>query len=160
MRLRLAAYLASDALASDAQASEDWRKKYDYVRDFHEGFARVELNDKWGFVNTEGVEVVKVKYHEVDDFSEGFAGVKLDGKWGFVNTEGKEVVKVKYDWVYYFHDGFAIVELNGKEGFVNTKGEEVLPPGKYKEKDLKIIETYLKLGGNLNVILPNFKPIA
>ena len=128
MRLRLAAYLAEayDAQAYDAQASEDWRKKYDYVRDFHEGFARVELNDKWGFVN----------------------------------QKGEEVVELKYVKVYNFHEGLAQVMLNRKWGYVDTKGEEVVPPGKYNDEDLKSIKTYLKLGGNPDVILPNFKPIA
>ena len=76
MRLRLAAYIASD----------DWRKKYDGVWDFQEGLAQVVLNGKWGFVNEKGEEVVPPKYDDVWNFYDGFARVELDNKWGLVNT--------------------------------------------------------------------------
>ena len=66
-------------------------KKYDETRDFCDGFAAVKRNDKWGFVNEKGEEIVPCKYDFVCDFSEGFAPVLLVGstifdvKWGFVN---------------------------------------------------------------------------
>ena len=64
--------------------------EYDDFRDFSEGFAAVELDGKWGFVNENGEEVGPCEYDEVGDFSEGFAAVELDGKWGKVNTRGEE----------------------------------------------------------------------
>ena len=73
------------------------RSRYDTVHDFHEGLAVVELNDKYGYINTEGKEVVPPKYDYVGGFDEGFARVELDGKEGFVNKEGEEVVPLKYD---------------------------------------------------------------
>ena len=117
MRLKLAAYIASDA-----QASEDWRKKYNYVGTFHNGLAVVKLNNKYGFVNTEGEEVVEPKYDEIGYFYDGLARVKLNGKWGFVNTEGVEVVEPKYTWVDNFYENIATVYLAGKTYYINTQG--------------------------------------
>ena len=63
-------------------------KKYDAVWDFSEGLAKVELNDKYGFINKEGKEIVPCKYDSIDDFFEGRARVRIgwkNGKWGFIN---------------------------------------------------------------------------
>ena len=105
-------------------------RQYDRVDDFHDGLAEVELNGKYGFINTEGDEVTPLKYDSVWEFQEGFYPVKLNGKWGLINTQGEEVTPLKYDWIEDFRDGFAKVVLvvNGKAkcGFVNTEGKEVM----------------------------------
>ena len=102
--------------------------KYDWVSDFREGLAGVELNGKWGYINKSGKEVVPPKYDEAGFFHEGLAGVELNGKWGYINKSGKEVVPLKYDGARSFHEGLAIVSLNGKWGYINKSGKEVVPP--------------------------------
>ena len=65
--------------------------KYDDAWSFFEGFARVQLDGKWGLVNTQGEEVIPCKYDVSSwSFFEGFVRVQLDGKWGKVNTRGEE----------------------------------------------------------------------
>ena len=66
--------------------------QYKNIGDFSEGLARVKLNDKWGFIDKTGKEVVPPKYDETGNFHEGLAKVKLNGKYGFIDTTGKEVV--------------------------------------------------------------------
>ena len=66
--------------------------KYSYVYDFKEGFARVALGRKYGFIDGTGKEIVPPKYDNVHDFEEGFARVELDGKYGFIDRTGKEVI--------------------------------------------------------------------
>ena len=74
--------------------TDDWKSKYDSVGLFHEGLAYVQLGDdktgKWGFVNTQGKEVIPLKYDNAGFFSEGLAIVKLNGKIGYVDKEGNE----------------------------------------------------------------------
>ena len=41
-----------------ANDGEKWRNKYHYVSPFHDGLAQVRVNDKWGYVNERGVEVI------------------------------------------------------------------------------------------------------
>ena len=57
---------------------------YDNAWMHFEGLARVEVDDKWGFINKEGNEVIPCLFDDAGDFSEGFARVKLGDKWGFI----------------------------------------------------------------------------
>ncbi|SFM37782.1 WG containing repeat-containing protein [Paenibacillus sp. 1_12] len=45
----------------------------------------VKKEDKWGFIDNTGKEIVAVKFERAFDFSEGLAAVKVKGKWGFIN---------------------------------------------------------------------------
>ena len=101
-------------------------KKYNYIGDFHEGLAWFWVNDKYGFINKEGKEVVKAKYDDVGDFHEGLARFCLNDKYGFINKEGKETVKAKYDNLGDFHEGLAWFWVNDKYGFINKEGKEVV----------------------------------
>ena len=65
--------------------SQQW---FDNVRIFSEGFARVVLNDKWNYINTEGQLLSKQWFDCVWSFNEGFAGVELNGKWYNLDKEG------------------------------------------------------------------------
>ena len=102
--------------------------KYDRVdvNGFKDGYARVELNDKWGFVDKTGKEVVSLKYNEVKNFSEGLAAVRLDDKWGFVDNTGKEVIKLQFDAVRNgFSDGKALIYSDGGQFSIDKNGNKV-----------------------------------
>jgi hypothetical protein len=105
-----------------------WEDKYDYVGHFFEGRAWVGLNNKYGFVDTEGNEVIPLKYDGVGHFQEGRAKVILNDKYGFVDTECNEVIPPKYDWVDSFYEGRVVIHLiiKGKriEGEVDLNGKE------------------------------------
>ena len=101
-------------------------KNYDYVGDYYEGFAMVELNEKWGFINREGKEICEIKYDFVGDYHNGFARVKLNGKWGFINREGKEICELKYDWVGSYTNGYAGIKVDGKCAFIDKQGKEII----------------------------------
>jgi hypothetical protein len=106
----------------------NWEDKYDWCSNFSEGRAKVNLHEKYGFVDTEGNEVVPLKYDWVGIFSEGRAWVKLNNKYGFVDTEGNVVIPVKYDWCGNFSEGIAwvTVEINGEriKGEIDLDGKE------------------------------------
>ena len=51
-------------------------------------------NDKYGFVNKDGVVVVNYTYDDAtEQNASGYAAVKLNGKWGAVDENGKVVVE-------------------------------------------------------------------
>ena len=54
-----------------------YRRWYNNIYDFSEGLARVELNDRWGFIDAAGIEVIPCKYDNVFSFSNGLAVVVL-----------------------------------------------------------------------------------
>ena len=100
---------------------------YNDIYDFSKGFARVILNNKWGFVDKTGNEVIPCKYDWADDFSEGFARVQLNNKYGYIDKTGRVVIPFKYDWVGDFVDGLARVCFNEKYGYIDKTGREVIP---------------------------------
>lgn len=66
--------------------------EFDGVGKFNEGFARVQKDGGWGYINTKGEQIVECKFDGACDFSEGFAWVEKDGKWGYINTKGCFVI--------------------------------------------------------------------
>ena len=71
------------------------KPKYDNLYDFRDGLASVELDDKWGLIDKNGVEITPIKYDSVGDFKEGLSGVKLNNKCGFINNNGVEITPIK-----------------------------------------------------------------
>ena len=109
------------------QKAFKYQKWFDYVGDFNEGFARVELNRKYSFINTKG-ELIgngNLWFDDAWSFKEGLATVKLNRKWSFINTKGELIGdgNLWFDNVRDFDDGLARVRLNRKYSFINTKGE-------------------------------------
>lgn len=111
---------------AERKAKEE-AEKYDIVDDFREGLALVRLNDKYGFVDKTGKEVIPLKYEYAYSFREGLSKVRLNGKYGFVDKTGKEIVPQKYDFVDFFPEDLARVKINDKWGFVDKTGKEVIP---------------------------------
>ena len=98
--------------------------KYDWVDCFVcEDRAKVRLNEKEGYIDTDGREICPIKYDETDIFSEGLACVCIDGKWGFFSTEGEEVIPLLYDEVIcMFHKCYAVVRIGEKKLAINELG--------------------------------------
>ena len=71
------------------------KRTYDKIHDFFYGFAVVELDGKFGFVNKSGEEVCEIKYKSMSCFNEyGYAQItfpntKFDRTY-WIDTEGKE----------------------------------------------------------------------
>lgn len=103
--------------------------KYDYVDEFSEGLAVVELRGKLGFINQAGDLVIGTKYDKgcVCGFSEGLAVIKRNDKWGFVDKNGNEVVPPQYEKASSFKNGLAVVTKNQKEGMIDKSGRVVIP---------------------------------
>ena len=107
------------------------KAKYDEVGSFSEGLAVVMKDDKYGYINKKGEEVIKVKlkYYDVRDFREGLAMVSIGNwetsKWGFINKKGKEVVEPKYDDASSFSEGIAPVREGDNWYIIDKKGKVI-----------------------------------
>jgi len=84
-------------------------------------------NDKYGYKDKNGKEVVAPIYELAYPFAEGMAAVRLKGRYGYLNETGMVVVEPKYDFTWHFIGGFAAVNLSGKFGFIDKSGKEVVP---------------------------------
>lgn len=66
------------------------------------GLYAKQINEKWGFVDSNGDLKIQNEYDMVTEFNEyGFAGIKKDGKWGSINLKGEIVQEPVYElkWV-------------------------------------------------------------
>ena len=78
-------------------------EKYDQLGCFSEGYAAVKRGGKWGYINTEGEEVIPatIDAYCVGRFSEGlaFVAVTRDADFSVINTKGETLYKVKQDFI-------------------------------------------------------------
>jgi hypothetical protein len=103
-----------------------------------EGLIAVKVENKWGFMNTQGQIVIAPQFDPDEDnyredvyfgvFFGELALVRLNGKWGYINRVGKFVIPPRFDKAKPFEGDIAAVSLNGKWGYINRSGEVVTPP--------------------------------
>ena len=115
------------------EPEQDKLSKYDKIYPYssREGITRVQIKDKFGYVDAEGNEITAIEYDETWEFYEGMAAVKKDNKMGYINDKGKLVIPLKYLAGDMFIDGTARVAINengtNKFGYVNKVGNEIIP---------------------------------
>jgi len=108
----------------------NYENEPDHELKFTEGLALVSVNNKWGFVDSKGEEVITPQFYELHPFHNGLARIKKDSISGFIDKSGELVVSSKYFILSDFYEGMAqvaIIENNGmflqkKIGYMHTDG--------------------------------------
>ena len=106
---------------------------------FHNGFARIQVGDRFGFIDKNGRRVVALEYEAAKDFSQPvdaqgrrFACVKKDSKWVYIDQKGYQAINWQFDDADTFQVGLAAVGIGDiksrKYGYIDPKGEVVLSP--------------------------------
>lgn len=102
--------------------------KYDAAYYFDdEGLAIVGLNNKYGYVDKTGKEVIALQYETAAPFYNGAACVGINKKLGYIDPAGKVIISLQYDNADKFIDGLAMVSLRNKWGYINKSGKEIVP---------------------------------
>lgn len=71
--------------------------KYSMIEDFFSlGVAMVKKNDKYGFINEDGVEVIPCIYNDAHPFNNDIAIVEYNGMYGALNRKGSIVIPFEY----------------------------------------------------------------
>jgi hypothetical protein len=103
--------------------------EFDNAREFSEGFAEVEVNDRWNFIDKSGRLLLK---EWVDGtafgFSDGLAAVQKGDLWGYVDTHGELVIPARFGYITPFNSGRAMVYLDNKIG---SKGRMINKAGRF-----------------------------
>lgn len=123
--------------------------KFDSAYNFVKGLARVMINNRFGFINTQGILKIPAEYDHAADFSEGFAAVKKNQKYFFIDQNNinpfgrhlyfanpktlaamtQQQLKQFGDPLSSFSNGLALVyDTSGYAGYINTKGIFVIKP--------------------------------
>ena len=84
------------------------------------------LGDKYGYINSNGVFVIKPQFDEADFFHEKKAFVKIAKNPYFINEKGKNLFMISYPWVYpvYFSNGYT-KSYDNTCSYINNEGQKV-----------------------------------
>lgn len=85
-------------------------------------FFVVKNDDKYGFINKSGVEVIPLIYDKVAfNITEDLIAVQQKHKWGFINRNNEIIIPFEYDEAYPFFDGIAYVKQGNLYIGIDTK---------------------------------------
>lgn len=116
----------------DVAKEQERYDEYIFIANFHEGLAyaskKVEGSDwrKYGYIDTEGKEVIAFKYEGANNFNDGLAAVTEDGKkYGYIDHQGNWVIEPILDSARDFQQGKARVQI-GINWYVIDKEGNIL----------------------------------
>lgn len=113
---------------------DDIYQEKSHSNKFVNGYLQVRKNNRFGFIDKSGNEVVHCKYSKVEDFKNGLAIVYGDvdnnrgtRKSGLVNAKGQEILscnEARYEGFYnrFFADNYNLIDRNGKFELVDKEG--------------------------------------
>ena len=106
---------------------------YDWVHQFHEGYAVVCKDKLYGFLDNRGQIAIPLQFEDAWDFSEGLAAVKINGRWGFIDRGGTIVIQPQFLTPRFgvpigFHEGLAAVRTENGSGYIDREGNIVIAP--------------------------------
>lgn len=113
---------------SKTELKEDYEKQindYEIINEYYNKLALVMKDNKWGYIDQYGEEVIPLQYDVANNFTNSFAKVKKDGKWGYINTDGEIIIPIEYYYCSEPYNGFVAVGNGGQYGFVSIKGEKI-----------------------------------
>jgi serine/threonine protein kinase len=114
------------------KSGKEISRRYDYIDEFSNELARVELNAKWGFINTSGKEIIQLKYEEAGNFKDGIAPVVLevDGKknGGFIDKSGNTVIPFNFGGLLSYGDGLICTRRDNKWIFIDKNYADIVIP--------------------------------
>lgn len=108
----------------------DSTEQYDKTWSFLGGYALIEYDGKFGYVNSK-FDLVLKDYLDATNFTSGVAAVKTDNGWQIINTAGKPINEKFYQEVKY--DECRLCSMNGRifvnegNGYIllSTEGEQI-----------------------------------
>lgn len=105
-------------------------QKYNNIKEFSNGLAAVCKDNKWGFIDKLGQEVIPCKYDRVTNFVfYEVSIVESDKKCGIINKFGETLIPLKYDYINEIPLGDSVYSVLVGEnlGVVKLNGKEIIP---------------------------------
>lgn len=93
---------------------------------FNSGFAGVNVNNKWGVINTKGEYVVKPSFDYLKAYNKGFI-VLENYKYGYLDYSGKSVIPTIYSRFEPFENALKVFK-GENVGLLNLNGEVIIEP--------------------------------
>lgn len=95
---------------------------------FTDNLAMSIKDNKVGFIDFKGNQIIPNKFDAAHCFVSGYAPVAVENKWGIIDRKGKFIIEPAYDYSGSFGpEGLAGLLKNNRVGFVDTTGNLVIP---------------------------------
>lgn len=105
-----------------------FQNKYESYGNFTEGLARVRINEKWGYIDKTGQEIIKPQFHCAAEFSNDLAVVRNpEDKHGAIDKAGKLIIDYKFHFLTKFENGYATFGDYTTYGLIDKTGKIVVP---------------------------------
>lgn len=97
--------------------------------------ALVQKEGKWGWINLEGKEAIKISYDAAEAFRKDIAFVRKGRKWTAIDRQGKQTIEDSYEEIKYlaleteqnaFFKTLIVAKKNGKYGILDIEGKTLL----------------------------------
>lgn len=95
---------------------------------FSEGFAPVQVGDKWGYIDYKGKWIIPPRFSYGNGFKNGLAPVVLQERYGYIDEEGNTKIPFGFEDAGQFSSGMAAVKKDNKYGYINPGGEWIISP--------------------------------
>lgn len=97
--------------------------KYEDIRSLSGGYAAVQLEGKWGYLDAAGDLVIPCVYDQAMDFEDGSAAVIENGQVIVIDTDGfrTALCKENADGIAPFGSGITSLRINGKWHLANAE---------------------------------------
>lgn len=99
--------------------------RYTNVRPFSDGYAAVELDEKWGYIDEKGVLVIDCAYREAYDFHDGRAAVRPNSTFGYIDPDGEMAIEPQFEKAGDFGSDMAFVTKDDKRYIINKIGTRI-----------------------------------
>lgn len=120
-------------------------------------------NEKYGFIDSEGVVILKPEYEEIGQFKDNVAYIKKGDKYGYINDQIQIIIPCKYSAVGTFNqrghvwvnEGAKMLKGSSKEfsggnfGLYDKSGKLIIP-AKYKKLGCFLKYTFTPTKKNLD----------
>lgn len=81
-------------------------------------------NDKWGFIDRQGQQVIDFQYDDAFSFSNHLAAVKIVNTWGYISEQNKMVIEEPLDGALPFHNYIAQVKFLDNAALITLEYKE------------------------------------
>jgi len=88
----------------------------------------VEVENRWGYINSEGQLIIEPVFQSASLFYEGLAAVKESWRLKYINASGEDIIEGNFSNIGNFSQGRAAVRFDGRWGYINRSGSFVINP--------------------------------
>lgn len=94
------------------------------IRPFKNGYSAVKTNERWGFANEKGIEVIPPSYERVEDVQFDVFLVREKEKWGLFNLNNKILVPFVYDKLEILANNYLAAKKDGMWSLIDFENKE------------------------------------